>query len=612
MSVDSTDHGAVDYNKFLSSASFRTPERLVNSAWLQHGPFGFWLVEAMRPNRIVELGTHNGFSYGVFCQQVKTMGISTQCAAVDTWQGDEHAGKYTDEVYRNFQSYHEPRYAGFSRLIRARFDQAASEFAQGSIDLLHVDGRHFYEDAKEDFEGWEGKLSERAVVLFHDTRVKDRGFGVWKLWEELTKRYPSFEFHHGFGLGVLSYGPAIPSIMREFFASNDHQSWAIREAYSYLGQSIEAQFRVPSTNVTRPVAPSANEKAAFGAQQPLHIHLAVLAPDFMDVRTYLPLRELAKQTGITTSTSEKRIQVPQLRPADRKIAIIQRISIKDTLQWVNAVRTLTAQGWLLVSEIDDHPDLMARVHQTTATKRGAWDPARLMHAVQTSTESLAAEIRPHNAEVAVFENTVLDVRPRFQQPASGRVRIFFGALNREHFSSIVGAALASFGAANPQVEFVVVHDKAFFDSLGPANKSFRSWLTYDQYLQLLGSCDVALMPLEGVGGEQFKSDLKFLEASSRGVVSIASPAVYASTIKNGETGIIAGSPGEWATAVSRLSADPDLRFRLASAAQEYVVSKRLFADQVRRRLDWYRHLWNQRHLLTRQLAERIQQGLANE
>ena len=126
MSVDSRHDGAVkgemDYNKFLSSASFRTPERLVNSAWLQHGPFGFWLVEALRPKQIVELGTHNGYSYGVFCQQVKEMGILTQCAAVDTWQGDEHAGKYSDEVYRDLQSYHELRYAGFSRLLRARFD----------------------------------------------------------------------------------------------------------------------------------------------------------------------------------------------------------------------------------------------------------------------------------------------------------------------------------------------------------------------------------------------------------------------------------------------------------------------------------------------------------
>jgi glycosyltransferase involved in cell wall biosynthesis len=128
----------------------------------------------------------------------------------------------------------------------------------------------------------------------------------------------------------------------------------------------------------------------------------------------------------------------------------------------------------------------------------------------------------------------------------------------------------------------------------------------------MGSCDVALMPLEGVGGEQFKSDLKFLEASSRGVATIASPAVYASTIKNGETGLIAGSPEEWATAVSRLSADPVLRYRLAKAAQEYVVSKRLFADQVLRRVDWYRRLWDQRDLLTRQLSERMQQRFANE
>ena len=79
--------------------------------------------------------------------------------------------------------------------------------------------------------------------------------------------------------------------------------------------------------------------------------------------------------------------------------------------------------------------------------------------------------------------------------------------------------------------------------------SFRDRLTYDQYLDLLGSCDVALMPLEGIGGEQYKSDLKFLEASSRGVVSIASPSVYArDPSKMGRPGIIASSPSEWSDA----------------------------------------------------------------
>ena len=49
--------------------------------------------------------------------------------------------------------------------VRCTFAEALQHFPDGSVDLLHIDGRHFYEDVKEDYESWLPKLSDRAVVL---------------------------------------------------------------------------------------------------------------------------------------------------------------------------------------------------------------------------------------------------------------------------------------------------------------------------------------------------------------------------------------------------------------------------------------------------------------
>lgn len=183
----------------------------VMSAWWGHVPFAHWLVAAAKPRVIVELGTHNGASFAAFCEAVHRRQIAAKCFAIDTWQGDEHAGHYGEEIYQDLARFVDARYAGFAELVRSTFDDALPYFEPGSIDLLHIDGLHTYEAVKRDFENWLPKLSDRAVVLFHDTNVRERDFGVWELWSELCAQYPGMEFSHAHGLGVLLVGAHAPA-----------------------------------------------------------------------------------------------------------------------------------------------------------------------------------------------------------------------------------------------------------------------------------------------------------------------------------------------------------------------------------------------------------------
>lgn len=239
--------GLQGLDKALSRASFWPVNNIVaESAWLEHGPFAFWLIDALRPRTFVELGTHGGFSYFAFCQAVQRLEINTRCYAVDTWKGDEHSGQYSDAVFETVRTHNDKNYSVFSDLVRSTFDEASTHFSDGTIDLLHIDGRHFLEDVEHDFETWRPKLSDRAVVVFHDTNVRERGFGVYKLWETLRTAYPSFEFFHGHGLGVLGVGKKLPTAIRAMFdlTKSEAGAGAVREFYARLGAAVQAESAV--------------------------------------------------------------------------------------------------------------------------------------------------------------------------------------------------------------------------------------------------------------------------------------------------------------------------------------------------------------------------------
>jgi glycosyltransferase involved in cell wall biosynthesis len=217
---------------------FLRPARLgYDSAWTAHVPFAHWIVTAARPNLLVELGTHNGVSYSAFCEAVTAAGLATRCFAVDTWEGDEHAGHYDGSVFEDFRRFHDQHFAAFSDLLRCKFDAALPYIPDRSVDLLHIDGLHTYAAVRHDFEAWLPKLSDRAVVLFHDTNVRERNFGVWQLFAELRETYPAFEFIHEHGLGVLAVGGDVSADVAGLCALTDPAVIrSVRDRFSQLGE----------------------------------------------------------------------------------------------------------------------------------------------------------------------------------------------------------------------------------------------------------------------------------------------------------------------------------------------------------------------------------------
>ena len=225
------------------------PRRLTHTHWMSHVPFAFWAIDATRPSLLVELGSYTGVSFSAFCQQVERLGINTNCYAVDTWQGDNNMGSYNEEVYTDFCSYLQRNFSSFAYPIKSSFDDCLDLFKENSIDFLHIDGYHAYEAMLHDFETWLPKMSSSGVILMHDINARIPGYGGVRAWEEISSRFPTFAFNHGYGLGVVLVGQDPPErlqILTELGNDADELN-SVRAYFSKLGAIYENILEQHST-----------------------------------------------------------------------------------------------------------------------------------------------------------------------------------------------------------------------------------------------------------------------------------------------------------------------------------------------------------------------------
>jgi glycosyltransferase involved in cell wall biosynthesis len=237
-------------NENLHKSLLTVPEFVANytkneSAWIGHIPFGAWLVKQLKPRNFVELGTHYGHSYFAICQAIQEAGLKTKCFAIDLWEGDEHARRYGNDVFETVENYNNEHYLSFSTLLKMTFDDALSHFDEGSIDFLHIDGLHTYEAVKHDYETWLPKLAPGAVILFHDTTVKENNFGVYRLWDELIQKYPyNLNFSHSHGLGIIQINHVGKATSLDWLSADDGVKKLINNYFSFVGQKEKARHEL--------------------------------------------------------------------------------------------------------------------------------------------------------------------------------------------------------------------------------------------------------------------------------------------------------------------------------------------------------------------------------
>jgi predicted O-methyltransferase YrrM len=179
----------------------------IPTSWREHAPFARWLVRRILPCTIVDLGVDFGFSTFTFA----TTGIGF-VFGVDAFEGDAHAGaRDTEREVR--QKLMELELTNCA-IVRGRFDEVAASWTT-PIDILHIDGYHSFDAAKNDYDTWTRFLKPKGVVLMHDTCVEGHGYEVGKFFNTID--LPKVNFGHCYGLGVVSQDEKLIEEIRSTF-----------------------------------------------------------------------------------------------------------------------------------------------------------------------------------------------------------------------------------------------------------------------------------------------------------------------------------------------------------------------------------------------------------
>lgn len=338
-------------------------------------------------------------------------------------------------------------------------------------------------------------------------------------------------------------------------------------------------------------------------QELLEVASTMLAPQggVSDVRVLEPMRALRTQGGVFSHVAPEQDLHPLLGDIPR-IAILHRPLLLAE-NGLERVRGLLQQGYVVVSEFDDHPSFMAK----RGVELGELLTFKGVHAVQTSTSVLAQTLAQDNPEVAVFPNAIFELPPVQNFQDMSHLTVFFGALNRKHdwapFMPVLNEVARAVGE---RLRFRVLFDEEFYEALETPHKSFEpALLDYASYMRELSAAEICFMPLLDTEFNRAKSDLKFIESASARVCALASDVVYKSVIQDGQTGMLFHDAPSLRSALLRLLAYPETTRRIADAGRAYVAQHRMAAYQVDARVAWYRSLWDRRDELNEALKARV-------
>ncbi|MFI5036197.1 MAG: class I SAM-dependent methyltransferase [Acidimicrobiales bacterium] len=189
----------------------------------------FQVLTALRPRRVVEIGSYMGKSTVFFARSLETLGDDGRVTAIDPHSGDrqqrESFGMSEIPTFDMFRTH--LRLAGVEQLVDP-VTTSSSEAAKGwtePFQFLFVDGWHSYDAVLADGRDWVPNLDPNGVVVFDDALH----YGdVRRAIAELDREGTIHLWGHYWGQAYAGRIPTPPPSVRSVLAAGRIEHFARR------------------------------------------------------------------------------------------------------------------------------------------------------------------------------------------------------------------------------------------------------------------------------------------------------------------------------------------------------------------------------------------------
>jgi len=561
-------------NEYSNKFSFLDPRQIPNSAWVGHIYFVNFLISIIKPKIFVELGIHYGFSYYNICRTLHILKqededfITPRAFGIDWFKGDQHA-KIEETEETNIETYvrdNNHKFSHFSEILKKKFDDAVSDFEDNSIDLLHIDGQHLYEDVSNDFNKWKKKLSDKSVVIFHDTVIKTRNFGVYKFWNEIKNHYPSINFEHSCGLGVIFCGKKYNNKTQDFinFILNKRNYNFVKIFYKKIYESKNYNLQdilIQDAKRLNLLANSYDLPQGVEQSEKSKLKIAVIssAVDFshFDVRIKKFYNFIQTKTNIQFDYYNDLFIIDEIVNFYDAFVFCRLINREETLNFIDL---LISNKKYLIFDIDDYligeiPSFLGDGNLLKDIKP-AQDLTKEVipkfNMVIAATTELEKKLLTYNKNIVFLPNGIdqkyiLDFNTK-ENLTSNKITLLLGSTDTVDVSELINPLKIILENNDYILKIIGPISKQILASIPNKNIIFYDNMSYPNFLNFLSKQEnaIGLIPLDKSEFSSCKTPIKYINYAASNIPSICSNVKpYNEIIENKLNGFLANNSDEW-------------------------------------------------------------------